>query len=101
MTADEPLPISDAALAEVLADSVERWVRDGCPAPQCGWFWGSHGCDLDEDHDGPCQCGLGDDVCCQLDRTTRKVRHTYLSLDPDADPDWHWGEWAGDWEAFR
>ena len=30
----EPLFISDQALAEILAESIERWVRDGRPAPE-------------------------------------------------------------------
>lgn len=54
---------------------------------RCGWYWGSHGCDLAAGHDGACVC----DDCSQFDHAMSKVR--YLTDDG-------WSEWL-DSKAFR
>ena len=48
----------------------------------CGWYWGSHGCDLPTGHDGPCVC----DDCSEFDHATNRVR--YLT-DEDSWSEWH------------
>lgn len=35
---------------------IHGWPAYGHNIPVCDTYWGSHGCDLDFGHDGPCIC---------------------------------------------
>lgn len=68
----------------------------------CNLFWGSHGCDLPEGHEGDHTCGSRDPegICSQFrfvhpDSMKGEVRFYYLT-DPRT-----WGEWKPDWTAYR
>jgi hypothetical protein len=65
----------------------------------CNFFWGTHGCDLAEDHGKVHECESRDPEgpCCQYDETdlnSPKVRFTYWD-DEGGSPEWgEWIEWS-------
>ena len=50
----------------------------------CEAWWGSHACDLEDDHLGVCQCGPADDPCSQYERGHQMARY----MTPEG-----WTEW--------
>lgn len=72
---------------------------------KCDFYWGSHGCDLEEGHEGVIhECGRDDPegICSQHNEETSEWRFAYPLTDaPVAREDHEWSEWKVGSKGFR
>jgi hypothetical protein len=62
----------------------------------CNTFWGSHGCDLEKDHNGPCECRHSDDLdgpgdTVKLAKLANMVDNVFVTYDESEYDGMHFG----------